>query len=265
MKVKTRRVSVALDASQNERAMQFRGSWQGRAHRMLRHRFPFLLARMTKVPTLHGMDHSITRDGLLIERGWLSLVVEMCERLAALTPPSKRDAYQIVQIKEKWGELRIYMTKYNMKMHRILMSARRRSVLICEICGRPGKLTTGLGHYGTAVQTVCTRHAIVYRGAVPVDIAAVDEVLPNRRLRLRLRNGMRIERDFSRFTGGVFEKFVDVRYFRRVRLIDGVLTWPGPRGWRVDQVVDLSPDSVVWGICPAPPSVDLPPMSLVLR
>ena len=63
----------------------------------------------------------------------------------------------------------------------------------------------------------------------------------------------------------MFERFADTGYFRRVRLIDGVLTWPGPLGWRTDQVVDLSPESVVWGVCPAPPSADLPPASLVLR
>ena len=160
---------------------------------------------MTEVPTLRGMDHSITRDGLLIERGWVSLVVEVCERLAALTPPSKRDVHQIVQIKEKWGELRIYLTTCNTKMRRDLMSARRRSVLICEICGRPGKLMTGPGHYGTAVQTVCAKHVIVRRRVeeTPVGIAAIDEVLPKRRLRLRLTNGMRVERDLSHFTGGV--------------------------------------------------------------
>lgn len=99
-RAKARQVPAALDVSPSEHAMKFRSSWQGRAHRMLRRRFPFLLAGMTEVPTLRGTDHSITRDGLLIERGWVSLVVEVCERLAALTPPSKRDVHQIVQIKK---------------------------------------------------------------------------------------------------------------------------------------------------------------------
>ena len=57
----------------------------------------------------------------------VATVVEVCERLAALTPPSKRDVHQIVQINEKWGELRIDLTTCNTKMRRDLMSARRRS------------------------------------------------------------------------------------------------------------------------------------------
>ncbi len=101
--------------------------------------------------------------------------------------------------------------------------------------------------------------------AKPVGIAAIEKVLPGRRLRLRLTNGTSVERDFSRFKDGVFERFTDTRYFRRVRLVRGVLTWPGRRGWRADQVVDLLPEAVVWGVCPAPFSADPPPASLVLR
>jgi hypothetical protein len=148
----------------NERESQFKKSWQGSAHRTMRRRFPFLLARITEVPTLRGSDDSIARDGLLIERGWLPLVIDVCERLAALTPPSKRDLYQVVQIKEKWGELRVYLTAYNSRMRRVLMSARSRSMRICEICGRPGKLTTGLGPFGGTVQTVCPRHSLSLTG-----------------------------------------------------------------------------------------------------
>jgi hypothetical protein len=132
--------------------------WQETARAELRRRFPDLLLLMKETPTLVGTDRSITRDDLLFEEGWLPLVIETCELLEASVPPQERSDYHIVQIKEKWGELRIHMTKTNPLMYEILMSARSKSMNICEVCGQPGVLTKGLGN-GFLVQTVCQKHA----------------------------------------------------------------------------------------------------------
>lgn len=77
------------------------------------------------------------------------------------------------------------------------------------------------------------------------------EVLPGFRVRLRLSDGSYVERGLRRvIRGGVFERLrQDYDLFRRVRVRQGVLTWPGG--------VDLDPETVIWG--GAPPVDDVRP------
>jgi hypothetical protein len=70
-------------------------------------------------------------------------------------------------------------------------------------------------------------------------------------------------RDFSTLAGGFWDRFFEPRYFARVRLVHGALTWPGPKGWNPYQVIDLSPDGVIWGRCPMPPTTRKPPATMV--
>jgi len=77
------------------------------------------------------------------------------------------------------------------------------------------------------------------------------EVLPGFRVRLRLSDGSFVERGLRRVVrGGVFEPLrQNYDLFRRVRVRQGVLTWPGG--------VDLDPETVIWG--GAPPVGDARP------
>jgi hypothetical protein len=146
-----------------------------RTRQMLRRRFPDLLALMSDEPTFRGMDDSIARDDLLFERGWLPLVVELLARLTALTPPSKKGAYQVVQIKEKWGRLAIYLSGGNARMRSAIRRVEARSTLVCELCGARGKLLSGLGDLGALVQTVCPKHAALYlRRRIDRAISSLD-------------------------------------------------------------------------------------------
>ena len=70
-------------------------------------------------------------------------------------------------------------------------------------------------------------------------------------------------RDFSTLVGGVFDRFVEPRCFKRVRFVDGALTWPGLKGWDPRQVVDVSPYGLIWGRCPMPPTTRRPPSTMV--
>jgi hypothetical protein len=304
---------VLEQVARRQRAEWKRDAPDLRTRRMLKRRFPDLLALMSDEPTFRGMDASIARDDLLFERGWLPLVVELLEKLTVLTPASKRGLYRVSQIKEKWGALRLHFDeRCTGRMARTVRAARRRSMRICELCGRPGRTLQGLGVHGGMTQTVCPVHAVrligprlrrevaafdgsaastmrlrravyaardagvvraldpVVRRAVAkladdrVTIEKILAVVPDRRLRLRLSDGSLVERDFSLFTGGVFKRFAEPRYFARVRLVHGVLTWPGPKGWNEHQVVDLSPDDVIWGVCPAPATTRKPPATMVV-
>jgi hypothetical protein len=60
----------------------------------------------------------------------------------------------IIQVKEKWGGLRIYTDYYDSHLEAIIMKVGEESLNICEECGAPA----GLVKKGTWYQTRCEEH-----------------------------------------------------------------------------------------------------------
>lgn len=121
----------------------------------LRAKYPRLLR-----PTFHFMCHE----------GWVSLLDRYFEVVDREMPEGA--VYQIGQIKEKLGTLRIYDSSYGetwasvkavTEAHRL---AEARSYHTCEYCGLPGVWSSRRGY----LTTVCADHAVVdgYR-AEPVE------------------------------------------------------------------------------------------------
>jgi hypothetical protein len=87
-------------------------------------------------------------------RGWYPLLIETDQKLAALDP-----AYQVHQVKEKFGGLRYYFQFVTAGAdHRagsaIESAVERLSYTICELCGQPGQCRDG-----GWLQTLCDEHA----------------------------------------------------------------------------------------------------------
>ena len=59
-----------------------------------------------------------------------------------------------IQVKEKFGTLRFYMSSETEAMSKAILEAERRSAVTCEVCGEPGKPRDG----GWA-STLCDLHA----------------------------------------------------------------------------------------------------------
>jgi hypothetical protein len=72
--------------------------------------------------------------GIEVGDGWKPLVDEVVTRLAQLPDPP-----QITQVKEKFGNLTIYLTSYSPDAQDILDEVEERASLICEYCGAPGE------------------------------------------------------------------------------------------------------------------------------
>jgi len=78
--------------------------------------------------------------------GWLEIIEKVCEKitwamnapLAELTEPYPKT--KIIRIKEKFGALEIYLSEYHPYYDKIIRSARFKSMTICEICGKKGRL-----------------------------------------------------------------------------------------------------------------------------
>lgn len=71
--------------------------------------------------------------------GWFNLLDRTCAKLFKACSPS----YRLMQVKEKYGALRIYGLSDNDETLNICDRAEEESRTICEICGKPGKIIGG--------------------------------------------------------------------------------------------------------------------------
>jgi hypothetical protein len=80
--------------------------------------------------------------------GWASLVNEVFDMMSTM-----KTSVKIIQVKEKWGGLRIYTDAMHGVLDKRIIDVEKRSFEICETCGNPGALRSG-GWY----QTLCDVH-----------------------------------------------------------------------------------------------------------
>ena len=81
--------------------------------------------------------------------GWASLVNKVFEKLETLIGNVK-----VIQVKEKFGGLRVYTDVFNEDLDKFIIEVERESFTICEECGKSGHLRDG-GWY----KTLCDEHA----------------------------------------------------------------------------------------------------------
>lgn len=78
--------------------------------------------------------------------GWFNIIYELSQKLEAAIlklPEEERASYRAVQVKEKFGTLRFYMSNWTDEMVEAIREAEERSVSTCEGCGAPGELRKG--------------------------------------------------------------------------------------------------------------------------
>jgi hypothetical protein len=85
--------------------------------------------------------------------GWAGLIDKVFDKMEdmqshAIVVP------RIVQVKEKWGGLRIYADNYIKEFEDFIIEIEKQSFTICEVCGKDGHLRGG-GWYNT----LCDKHA----------------------------------------------------------------------------------------------------------
>ena len=94
--------------------------------------YPDLFRGHTKPST-----ESLMCFGCACGDGWYELLRETCDKLKDFP------TVEFVQIKEKFGGLRIYARSASEDGWYILNEAEDKSYSICEVCGAPGKVRTG--------------------------------------------------------------------------------------------------------------------------
>ncbi len=69
--------------------------------------------------------------------GWLNIVVDFCFELEVLFGNL---GTEILQVKQKYGELRIAVSHDDEAIEDLVQAARQQSLHTCEVCGSPGEL-----------------------------------------------------------------------------------------------------------------------------
>lgn len=81
-------------------------------------------------------------DGFRVNDGWFPLIRDLSEKLEAAIlklPEAERPKYRAMQVKQKFGPLRFYMTKSTDEMRADIQDAEFASLTICELCGALGE------------------------------------------------------------------------------------------------------------------------------
>jgi hypothetical protein len=105
--------------------------------------FPFLFRDAAAPPT-----ESLMCFGCACGDGWFDLIEETCKKITENDPDN---TVIFVQIKEKFGQLRIYFNGGPEEIHKIVGEAERRSAHICENCGT----TNSVKPCGTWIKNLC--------------------------------------------------------------------------------------------------------------
>jgi len=89
--------------------------------------------------------------GLECGDGWFNLIDEMLGKIESVDKDKIAD---IDQLKEKSGELVLYLKNSTDEMENIIREYAKKSIHVCELCGKPGELCVANKWY----QTVCPEH-----------------------------------------------------------------------------------------------------------
>lgn len=88
------------------------------------------------------------------DNGWFKLIDELCENIMKECAGTE-GIPSVIQVKEKYAELRFYLDWYTPKITKLIEEAECKSQAVCEICGGEGKLHCRREW----LKTLCTKHA----------------------------------------------------------------------------------------------------------
>jgi hypothetical protein len=87
------------------------------------------------------LNESLIPLGFECDDGWFEIIWELSEKLEneiLKLPEHERTYYKAQKVKEKFGELRFYITETNDAIYQLIKEAENKSSHICETCGKGG-------------------------------------------------------------------------------------------------------------------------------
>ena len=85
--------------------------------------------------------------GFECEDGWFDLIYNLCVNIQNYIIESKFENIEVLQVKEKYGNLRFYISSGDEYIFNLINQAENESKTICEICGKKGKIIEKNGWY----------------------------------------------------------------------------------------------------------------------
>jgi hypothetical protein len=88
--------------------------------------------------------------------GWFNIIWRLCSDLEPLVAELERETgvrFSVVQVKQKFGTLRFYVSHHSDAIDERIEAAALDALRTCEVCGRPG------WQRGTYGPVVCEEHA----------------------------------------------------------------------------------------------------------
>jgi hypothetical protein len=111
-------------------------------------------------PLISGMDL-----GFRCGNGWFQLVWDHCAQLEPLAKELEQDGktFEILQVKSKFGELRVHVSDWDDAIRAAIGAARKRSIQTCELCGKLGSLAVDETHWRATLCDECRKSGIDIR------------------------------------------------------------------------------------------------------
>jgi hypothetical protein len=123
-------------------------------------RHPLALSEMRWPSAPQGTPQAwaVARWGIECRQGWRGIIEHLLDQLEAAIaaqPMDRRDQYRIIQIKEKFGRLTVYLaSEGTAEMKAAIDAAADQSLQTCELCGHPGLLAQRRGWWAVR----CSAH-----------------------------------------------------------------------------------------------------------
>jgi hypothetical protein len=93
-----------------------------------------------------NLRQSLMGFGLMCGKGWFKLIYNLCKNIDkyfTANPEKKPRDFEVVEIKEKFGGLRFYITSAPKEIYIMIKKTSNKSFKICESCGKKGKTREG--------------------------------------------------------------------------------------------------------------------------
>lgn len=124
-----------------------------------------------KYPKL--LNKEIWCDNINCGDGWYNIIDQVCARIDHYLKYKQDVQVEFVQIKEKFGMLRMYFIGGDQYVHGVVDFAENISGVICEVCGKPG-----IKIYNGWIKTRCSKHRnnksnYKRKGSISVDFDGV--------------------------------------------------------------------------------------------
>lgn len=97
-------------------------------------------------------------QGFDCDDGWFDIIWKLASEIEVINDSlADEDLIRAVQVKEKFGGLRFYVSSYPKNVDELITEAQIKSMETCEICGEPGAMAMPNGWY----KTRCQKHSEV--------------------------------------------------------------------------------------------------------